>query len=82
MSPERPGSRGASKPITAWLFFYGTEAELAQTKDLVFDLPGGGFICMTPEHHEERTLRWTIRTKRPVLSFDYGKVGPSLASAR
>ena len=31
---------------------------------------------MTPEHHEERLLRWAIKTKRPVLSFDYGKVSP------
>lgn len=69
----RPKGSSYTKPILAWLFFDGTEAELAQSRDLIFDLPGGGFICMTPEHHEERTLRWTIKTKRPVLSFDYGK---------
>jgi hypothetical protein len=40
------------------------------------DIPGGGFICMTPLHHEERLLRWAIRTKRVVISFDYGKVSP------
>jgi len=70
------------KPITAWLYFSGTEAELAQAKDLTFDVPGGGFICMSPEHHEERIIRWAIKTKRPVLSFDYGKVSlsPSLSS--
>lgn len=62
------------KPITAWLFFAGTEEELAKARDLIFDMPGGGFICMTPEHHEERLLRWAVKTKRPVLSFDYGKV--------
>lgn len=39
----RPKGSSYSKPITAWLFFYGTEAELAQTKNLIFDLPGGKF---------------------------------------
>ncbi|KAI5478891.1 hormone-sensitive lipase [Pseudohyphozyma bogoriensis] len=69
----RPSSSSYTKPITAWLFFDGTEEELANTTDLVFDLPGGGFICMTPLHHEERLIRWAIKTKRPVLAFDYGK---------
>ncbi|KAK4047127.1 hypothetical protein OIV83_005579 [Microbotryomycetes sp. JL201] len=61
------------KPIVAWLFFSGSDEELSQQTELIFDLPGGGFICMTPEHHEERIRRWTIRTGRPVISFDYGK---------
>ncbi|BGP16719.1 hypothetical protein JCM10213_009137 [Rhodosporidiobolus nylandii] len=69
----RPEGSKYSKPITAHLFFYGTELELAAQHELVMDLPGGGFICMNPEHHEERLLRWARQTKRPVLSFDYGK---------
>lgn len=74
------------RPITAWIYFNGTEEELARQTQLTFDIPGGGFICMTPEHHEERNLRWCIKTKRPVISFDYGKVRPtfpfSLSRAR
>ncbi|CEQ39595.1 SPOSA6832_01132, partial [Sporobolomyces salmonicolor] len=66
--------RGAnSKPMTAYLFFAGSELELARQRELVMDFPGGGFICMNPQHHEERLLRWAIQTGRPVLSFDYGK---------
>ena len=68
--------------MTAWIYFDGTEEELARQTDLVFDIPGGGFICMSPEHHEERNLRWTIKTKRPVISFDYGKVQIGRASCR
>jgi acetyl esterase/lipase len=41
--------------------------------ELIFDLPGGGFVAMTPEHHEERLRTWAVSTKRPVLSLDYGK---------
>jgi hypothetical protein len=40
------------KPITAWIYFNGTEVELAQQTELIFDMPGGGFICLSPEHHE------------------------------
>ncbi|KAM0752725.1 alpha/beta-hydrolase [Meredithblackwellia eburnea MCA 4105] len=69
----RPKGSTYSKPITAYLYFDGTEDELALQTDLIFDIPGGGFICMNPEHHEERTLRWAKRTGRPVIGFDYGK---------
>ena len=69
----RPRGSKYSQPITAHLFFDGTDAELAQATELVLDVPGGGFICMTPVHHEERLLRWAQLTRRPVISFDYGK---------
>lgn len=64
------------------IFFDGTEAELAACTDLVLDFPGGGFICMSPEHHEERLRAWGRKfgreagpgvKKRAVLSIDYGK---------
>lgn len=61
------------RPVVGWLFFDGTEEELSNATDLILDLPGGGFICMTPLHHEERLRRWAICCKRPVLSIDYGK---------
>ncbi|KAF8577110.1 alpha/beta-hydrolase [Ramaria rubella] len=69
----RPLDSSNRKPIVGWLFFDGSEEELSQTTDLILDLPGGGFICMTPLHHEERLRRWALRCKRPVLSIDYGK---------
>ncbi|KAF9520305.1 hypothetical protein BS47DRAFT_1335907 [Hydnum rufescens UP504] len=70
--PRPPGSK-YKKPISAWLFFSRSERELSWATDLILDFPGGGFICMTPQHHEERLRRWTIRTGKPVLSLDYGK---------
>lgn len=42
-------------------------------EDLILDIPGGGFVAMTPEHHEERLRMWAVRTGRPVASVDYGK---------
>ncbi|BGP40581.1 hypothetical protein JCM10450v2_004584 [Rhodotorula kratochvilovae] len=72
--PRPKGSR-YSKPITVLIFYAGTDAELASAHELVMDVPGGGFICMTPEHHAERLLRWArqLGPGKVVVSFDYGK---------
>jgi acetyl esterase/lipase len=55
------------------LFFCKTEEELKDCTELILDFPGGGFVAMGPEHHEERLRRWTKRTGKPVLAIDYGK---------
>lgn len=59
--------------MTAWLFFVGSELELKESTELILDFPGGGFVAMDPTHHEERLRAWTRKSKRPVLSVDYGK---------
>ncbi|KZT58886.1 alpha/beta-hydrolase [Calocera cornea HHB12733] len=69
----RPPTSPHKRPIRATLFYNGTPAQLAQARDLILDFPGGGFICLGPEHHEERLRRWARRTGKPVLSVDYGK---------
>ena len=69
----RPKESTHRRPITAWLFFAPPADQLALATDLILDFPGGGFVSMTPEHHEERLRMWAIRTGRPVLSVDYGK---------
>ncbi|KZT26689.1 alpha/beta-hydrolase [Neolentinus lepideus HHB14362 ss-1] len=69
----RPRDSDYQRPITAWLLFAPPENKLSQATDLIFDVPGGGFIAMTPEHHDERLHMWAVRTGKPVLSIDYGK---------
>lgn len=69
----RPPGSLYTKPIACMLFFSRSPRELAWTSEIIFDLPGGGFIAMGPEHHEERLRQWTIQTGRPVISLDYGK---------
>lgn len=69
-----PGSTHTySKPISCTLFYAHSMRELAWASEVVYDLPGGGFVSMGPEHHEERLRHWAIRTGRPVISLDYGK---------
>ncbi|KDQ21282.1 hypothetical protein BOTBODRAFT_25703 [Botryobasidium botryosum FD-172 SS1] len=69
----RPASSRHTKPISAWLFFSHLEQELSSATDLVLDVPGGGFISMSPRHHEDRLRHCAGRVGRPVLSIDYGK---------
>lgn len=69
----RPKSSNYNRPITGYLFSSLNEGQLSKATELILDFPGGGFVAMTPEHHEERLRTWAIRTGRPVLSIDYGK---------
>ncbi|KAJ7072154.1 Alpha/Beta hydrolase protein [Mycena amicta] len=70
---SRPASSTYERPITAYLFFALPEKQLSRATDLILDFPGGGFVAMSPEHHEERLRMWAISTGKPVLSIDYGK---------
>ncbi|KAK0461269.1 Alpha/Beta hydrolase protein, partial [Desarmillaria tabescens] len=69
----RPKTSPCQRPITVYLFFASTEESLGQSSDLVLDIPGGGFVAMNPEHHEDRLRMWARSTGKPVLSLDYGK---------
>ncbi|KAK7005743.1 Alpha/Beta hydrolase protein [Favolaschia claudopus] len=69
----RPTSSSYERPITAYLFFALPEKQLGKATDLILDFPGGGFVAMSPEHHEERLRMWAITTGKPVLAIDYGK---------
>ncbi|KAF9255508.1 alpha/beta-hydrolase [Marasmius fiardii PR-910] len=69
----RPKSSQYQRPITAYLFYALPAAQLSECTELILDFPGGGFICMSPEHHEGRLRLWAINTGKPILSIDYGK---------
>lgn len=69
----RPKSSSYDRPITAYLFFAPPEWQLCKATELILDFPGGGFVAMSPEHHEERLRMWAVTSGRPVVSIDYGK---------
>jgi len=69
----RPKSSSYTRPITAYLYFAPPAQTLSEATDLILDYPGGGFVAMSPAHHEERLRIWAVTTKRPVLSIEYGK---------
>ena len=68
--------------MAAWLYFAGPASQLAKCSELMLDLPGGGFVCMDPSHHDERIHHWAKRTGRPVLALDYAKAPGTPSSVR
>lgn len=69
----RPYDSAYKEPIEAWLYFDGPLSALKNHTRIVLDMPGGGFVSMTPRHHEDKLLAWAGRTGLPVLSLEYKK---------
>ncbi|PWY89413.1 CLN3-domain-containing protein [Aspergillus sclerotioniger CBS 115572] len=69
----RPASSIYEEPTSAWLYFDGPLAALRDQTCIVLDIPGGGFVSMSPRHSEDRLLAWAAKTEVPILSLDYKK---------
>jgi acetyl esterase/lipase len=69
----RPRESAYREPVNAWLYFDGSLAELREQTQLVLDVPGGGYVAMTPRSADDRLLAWAGRTGVPVLALDYQK---------
>ncbi|KAL4803566.1 Alpha/Beta hydrolase protein [Aspergillus unguis] len=69
----RPRQSIYTEPTNAWLYFDGPLSALRDQDCIVLDIPGGGFVSMTPRHHEDRLLAWATKTKLPILSLNYKK---------
>ncbi|KAG1862883.1 Alpha/Beta hydrolase protein [Suillus tomentosus] len=69
----RPITSTYDRPLKVHVYFAPPVVQLQQATDLILDFPGGGFVAMTPEHHDERLRSWALRTGKPVLSVEYGK---------
>lgn len=62
-----------TRPSKAWLFYAKSERQLRMEEELVVDFCGGGYICMNPQHHEERLRQLAKHMQKPVLAVDYCK---------
>ncbi|KAJ3748948.1 Alpha/Beta hydrolase protein [Lentinula detonsa] len=69
----RPTSSTYRRPITCYIYYAHTQEKLKECTDLILDFPGGGFVAMSPEHHEDRLKMWAHDTGKAVLAVDYGK---------
>ncbi|MCJ1345907.1 hypothetical protein MMC31_004117 [Peltigera leucophlebia] len=69
----RPAESSYKDPVNAWLYFDGPLSALSQHTKLVLDYPGGGYVAMSPRHHEDKLLAWAGKLGIPVLSIDYRK---------
>lgn len=70
---SRPKHSNYKEPVTAWMYFDGTLADLEQQENIVLDIPGGGFVAMDPRTSDDKLLAWAGRTGLPILSLDYRK---------
>ncbi|KAL6717324.1 hypothetical protein ACLMJK_005239 [Lecanora helva] len=69
----RPAESSYKEPVNAWLYFDGPLSALKNHTKIVLDFPGGGYVAMTPRHHDDKLLAWAGKTGLPVLSLDYRK---------
>ena len=69
----RPAESSYKEPVNAWLYFDGPLSALKNHTKIVLDFPGGGYVAMTPRHHDDKLMAWSGRTGLPVLSLDYRK---------
>eukprot|EP00158_Paraphelidium_tribonemae_P007965 Partr_v1_DN28413_c0_g1_i1_m41899 putative Lipase, hormone-sensitive len=75
-SPSDPSRFPTWRPYTRIKLYYaGSERQLASVQKLVLHFPGGGFITMSPENHEDYVRRWarSLGTDVAIASVDYGK---------
>ncbi|KAH9252713.1 hypothetical protein BSLG_008750 [Batrachochytrium salamandrivorans] len=59
--------------INARIYFDGTLAQLAEATELIFQIPGGGFVSMTPKNHDDYVSNWARQVRVPIVSINYGK---------
>ena len=70
----RPKESVYKEPVEAWLYFEGTREELKNCTKLILDVPGGGYVAMSPRHHDDKLLAWSRQCPGiPVLAIDYRK---------
>lgn len=73
MRIPRPGQSSYTEPTNAWLYFDGPLSTLRDQTSIILDIPGGGYVAMSPRTSEDRLLAWAGKTKMPILSLDYKK---------
>jgi acetyl esterase/lipase len=69
----RPKQSVYTEPVHAWLYFDGPLSALRDQTSIVLDVPGGGFVAMSPRNSEDKLLSWAGQLKVPILSIDYKK---------
>ena len=69
----RPKHSAYHEPVTGWMYYNGSLKDLERETNLVLDIPGGGFVAMSPRENDDKLLCWAGRTGLPILSLDYKK---------
>ena len=72
-SPPLTPSDTVIPAVECSLFYDKPLSSLASESRLVLDLPGGGFIAQSPEHHSDYLTYWAMTLQCPILSVNYRK---------
>ncbi|KAJ3350641.1 hypothetical protein HDU91_006220 [Kappamyces sp. JEL0680] len=59
--------------IEGRLYFHASKEEFADATELIFCVPGGGFVAMPPICHDDYTSQYARATRKPLVSINYGK---------
>ncbi|KAF9953495.1 hypothetical protein BGZ70_000223 [Mortierella alpina] len=59
--------------VKVTIFFAGSEEQLAMAESLILNVPGGGFVAMSPLCHADYLMSWAAQTKVPIVSINYKK---------
>ncbi|KAL9052368.1 MAG: hypothetical protein Q9162_005460 [Coniocarpon cinnabarinum] len=73
MRIPRPQDSQYKDPVHAWLYFDGPISALKVQTKLILNVPGGGFVAMSPRTHDDSLMSWAARNGIPILSLDYRK---------
>lgn len=69
----RPADSSYTEPVHGWLYFDGPLSALKEQTKVILNVPGGGFVAMSPRTHDDALLAWAGKTGLPILSLDYKK---------
>ncbi|KAI0484103.1 Alpha/Beta hydrolase protein [Xylariaceae sp. FL0804] len=69
----RPATSDYQEPVSGWLYYDGPISDLQQIDKMILDIPGGGFVAMSPRCNDDKLFAWAGKTSLPILSLDYKK---------
>lgn len=69
----RPAGSTYETPVHGWLYFDGPVSALKRHTKVILNIPGGGFVAMSPRTHDDSLFAWAGKTGLPILSLDYKK---------
>ena len=69
----RPSNSDYKDSVSAWLYYDGPLANLMHHRNIILDIPGGGFVAMDPRCTDDKLFAWAAKSGHAILSLDYKK---------
>ncbi|KAK9452729.1 Alpha/Beta hydrolase protein [Dipodascopsis uninucleata] len=69
----RPSNSPYKNKIDIIIYYDGNELLFKMSTKILLNFPGGGFVSMSPRHHDESLCSWARILKIPIVSINYKK---------